>query len=192
MIEGSVFLKAIILLSGGIDSMACMHFYQNHGYNTVPVFYDYRQPAAKMEYKSANNIARFYTRTLNIIRVSFMNIPKEGEICGRNAVLILLTLMKFGAGAYKIIIGLHDGCSYKDCSIQFISQINKLLDLYTDGMVILEAPFSNMTKKDIIKYCRKYNLPLELTYSCERGCYPPCGQCLSCKDRMELLNEKYV
>jgi 7-cyano-7-deazaguanine synthase len=47
----------------------------------------------------------------------------------------------------------------------------------------LGAPFATWTKQDIIAYCRTRNVPVHLTYSCERGTEPPCGTCLSCKDR---------
>ena len=46
-------MQAIVLLSGGIDSMACIHFYLNQGYSIEALFCDYGQPASVREMESA-------------------------------------------------------------------------------------------------------------------------------------------
>jgi 7-cyano-7-deazaguanine synthase len=64
--------------------------------------------------------------------------------------------------------------------------MNKLLAGYTQGNVVLEAPFINWNKKMIYHYCKENNVPTDLTYSCENGTIPPCGKCNSCLDRRYL------
>ena len=105
--------------------------------------------------------------------------------------LIVNALFYYGIGEYKIVLGIHDGTMYNDCSEHFVSENNRVVDCYANGTVIVEAPFIQWYKKDIIKYVIEKGLPIELTYSCERGCFPPCGECLSCGDRKEFLNESY-
>ena len=182
-------MKAIILLSGGIDSMACISFYLNEGDEVECIFCDYGQPGCKEEYESANRVANFFNIKLHNIKIHDLQIPKTGEIFGRNALLVISALCYYGKGNYKIIIGIHNGTTYSDCTELFVSMINRVIDCYANGTVLLEAPFINWYKSDIVEYCKSNSLPISLTYSCEAGSSPPCGTCLSCLDRKEFLNE---
>lgn len=184
-------MQAIILLSGGIDSMACTHFYLQQGYTLEALFCDYGQPAATIELQAATKIAEKYQIPLHVIETTNISIPESGEICGRNALLVQQALFYKGYGTYKIILGIHDGTGYADCSQEFVDQMNRLIDCYANGRIILEAPFLNWFKPEIISYCKDNSLPLTLTYSCELGKVPPCGRCLSCLDRKEFLNEQF-
>lgn len=182
-------MKAFILLSGGVDSMACVNFYMTLGYEVECIFCDYGQPAAIPEKQASRIIAEYYKTPLKILEVKNMNIPESGEICGRNALLVWLAFCKIGFGSYKIILGIHAGTGYVDCSTQFVDAINRALDVYSSGTVILEAPLLSWHKSNIMAYCRENLLPLNFTYSCETGSIPPCGQCLSCLDRKEFQND---
>ena len=182
-------MQAIVLLSGGIDSMACIHFYLNQGYCIEALFCDYGQPASVREMESAKTISKYYKMPLHIIRTTDIKIPKSGEICGRNALLVHQALCFGGYGVYKIILGIHDGTGYADCTQLFVDQMNRVIDCYANGTIILEAPFLKWHKKEIVTYCQENKLPLEITYSCETGRTPPCGCGASCLDRKEFLNE---
>lgn len=94
-----------------------------------------------------------------------------------------------GFGAYKIILGIHAGSDYTDCSPGFVANINCLLDIYANGTICLEAPFIEWDKNGIILYCKEKEVPCHLTYSCETGSVPPCGKCLSCLDRKGHFDE---
>ena len=182
-------MKAFILLSGGIDSMACLNFYKTLGYDVECVFCDYGQPAAILEKQSSKKIAEHYQIPYRNIEIKNINIPQCGEICGRNALLIWTAFCQIGFGTYKIVIGIHNGTTYSDCSPQFVDAANRVFDVYTGGTVVLEAPFILWQKDEIVAYCQANSLSLDYTYSCETGAFPPCGQCLSCLDRKELLND---
>lgn len=183
-------MQAVVLLSGGIDSMACVNFYLQQGYNVECIFCDYGQPGAVPEYAAASVIAEFYGVPLHTVETTNIVIPKNGEICGRNALLVQQALCYKGYGTYKIVLGIHDGTGYADCSQLFVDQMNRLIDCYANGKIILETPFLNWHKPEIITYCLEASLPIQSTYSCESGTLPPCGNCLSCLDRKELLNER--
>lgn len=182
-------MDAVILLSGGIDSSACIKFYLDLSYKVECIFCNYGQPAADAELAAAQSITKFYNVCLHIITTSSMMIPNSGEICGRNALLIIQALCFKGFGTYKIILGIHDGTSYADCSSNFVKIINYLLDFYGNGTIYLEAPFITWNKLEISLYCKKNFVPYHLTYSCETGHIPPCGICKSCLDRKEFFNE---
>ena len=177
------------MLSGGIDSMACLNFYIQQKYDVECIFYDYGQPAVELEFNSALKIADYFKVPLFSYEINGLSIPQKGEICGRNALLSIYTLSLNKYSSYKIIIGIHSGTTYPDCSQNFVKQMNKVIDCYGNGKIVLEAPFISWSKADIVSYCKNAALPISLTYSCESGKNPPCGQCLSCLDRKELLDE---
>ena len=106
---------------------------------------------------------------------------------GRNCFLISAALMERPNSVSLIAIGVHGGTDYPDCSQPFLETMQAVLDVYENRSVQLTAPFSTWTKADIIAYCGIRNVPVHLTYSCERGTEPPCGSCLSCKDRRSVL-----
>ena len=182
-------MKAFILLSGGIDSMACTYYYLKLGYEVEGVFCNYGQPAFASEYNAAKSISNYYSIPLHVITTTGTKDSITGEICGRNALLVVEALFHIGFGEYKIILGIHDGTGYSDCSRLFVDEINRVLDLYSGGTIVTEAPFVDLYKSEIIQFCKDNKLPIELTYSCENGTVPPCGACPSCLDRKELLNE---
>ena len=184
-------MNVIVLLSGGIDSMACVGFYLEQGYTVEGLFFGYGQPAVKAESIAANKIATYYGIQLHTIQIPQLRSNNSGEIYGRNAIFAMCALGVSGYGMYKIAIGIHAGTNYADCSVSFVDRINRLYDLYANGTVILEAPFVEWTKDQIISYCVDLALPLELTYSCEFGSEKPCGECKSCLDRKVWLNEQY-
>lgn len=182
-------MKAIVLLSGGIDSTACLKFYLDLSYEVECIFCDYGQPASAPELQAAKIISGIYGVPLHIITTTSLSIPSSGEICGRNALLVLQALCFMGFGTYKIILGIHAGSNYADCSSNFVVSMNRILDYYANGTVCLEAPFSDWNKHDIIAYCKEKGIPYDITYSCEKGTIPPCGKCLSCLDRKGDFDE---
>lgn len=110
---------------------------------------------------------------------------RNEELIGRNALFILVT-SALGISPARIALGIHSGSEYYDCTKDFLDDFQKILDGYFTGVVKVEAPFIDFTKLDILEYCKKYKIPVELTYSCFRQNYPPCGICSSCLDRMKF------
>ncbi len=110
----------------------------------------------------------------------------QGEIKGRNAFLVLGTLLAYPKFRGIFALGIHSGLPYYDCSEQFVKKINEILTGYTDGQVSLDTPFIHWDKKMIFEYCKDNDVPIHLTYSCENGSDEPCGMCRSCLDRRAL------
>lgn len=177
---------ALVLLSGGIDSTACIHFLQNRHFQVSAFHISYGQPAGPIEKTRSEEIARYFNIPLRTCQVHAQTNLTAGEIQGRNAFLIFAALALAEQVHGLIAIGIHSGTNYYDCSPPFFKKISSIVAEYTEGKITLLAPFIECTKKDIFKYCEQHHLPIELTYSCERGVLPPCGECLSCKDRKGL------
>jgi 7-cyano-7-deazaguanine synthase len=175
--------KILILLSGGIDSTACLHYYQTKGNPLQGLFLDYGQPAAERESDAAAKIADHYRVPFAQLKLSGCSRKSPGLITGRNAFLVFAALLERQSGVSSIALGIHSGTPYWDCSSDFVTVIQRLFDAYTDGKVRLRTPLLEWSKGQVVHYCIEQRIPLPLTYSCESGNSKPCGICLSCKDR---------
>jgi len=177
---------SVVLLSGGIDSAACVRYYLDMNFRVKGLFIDYGQGARDNERKSATQIAKYYGIPLDKISLSPVKHFGPGEIRGRNAFFIMGVLLFYPRLKGILSLGIHSGTPYYDCSEQFIRDIKTIVDGYTSGEVRIEAPFLTWDKAMIYTYCKEKVIPIDLTYSCEAGTTPPCGKCRSCKDREAL------
>ena len=175
-----------VLASGGIDSTALIAFYRNCSESIRMLFIDYGQPAAVHERTSVRRVAGFYGIEHAELIVKGAEVPAAGPIAGRNGFLIHAALLWNKNRPGLIALGIHAGTSYWDCSRQFLVVMQSLVDGYALGAVGVDAPFIGFTKADVIDFSRAEHVPVELTYSCERGTEPPCGSCNSCLDRAPL------
>ena len=175
--------EVCVLLSGGIDSTACVAFYLDVGRRPCAVFVDYQQPAAQREAIAAQEIADYYGVALAKLNWVGRMTKTHGLIPARNAFLLMAALMERLPTVTTIAMGIHAGTDYKDCSPEFIEQMQSLFSVYSDGDVSIGVPFIDWTKADIWAFCQSRDVPVELTWSCERSVDQPCGQCLSCLDR---------
>lgn len=79
------------------------------------------------------------------------------------------------------------GNAYPDCSSVFNDAMAKAIYEGSGQQVSIEAPFVNMTKKDIVKLGLELKVPYEFTWSCYEGGDKPCGICGTCRDRIEAF-----
>lgn len=172
----------MILLSGGIDSTACVNFLKQRGAAVIGLFVDYGQAARDLEERHAHKIAEHYGVRLMIARVDTGRRFRSGEVLGRNQLLISTALLA-GSRTPVIAMGIHRGTGYYDCSSRFARLEQTLVREMTRGRTELLFPFLEFRKGEIIAYCLDEDVPLEKTYSCENGRKGPCRTCSSCLDR---------
>lgn len=177
--------EVLVLLSGGIDSTACLNFYLELERNPSGLFVDYGQRAAAQEWHAASKVASHYGVSVTRLRCQGGRSKEAGLISGRNAFLITAALLEKPPSVSAIATGIHSGTGYADCSPEFMRNMQVLLSMYQEAQVQLAAPFLDWTKIEIIKYCSMSGVPIDLTYSCEGG-PEPCGDCMSCQDRKLL------
>jgi len=175
--------KALVLLSGGLDSFACAHFLKKQGYKVNSIFFNFNQASVIEERKSAKKIAQYLNIELEEVSVVFNSSFTAGEIRGRNAFLLSCALTQWKESNGLVALGIHAGTQYFDCSESFLNLMNSIFDGCTANQVRVFAPFISWGKSQIFEYCKINNIPLNLTYSCEMGTVPTCGSCLSCQDR---------
>jgi len=174
--------RVCVLLSGGIDSTACLHFYKDAGSSLEAVFIDYGQRSAERELLSTKKVAQHYDIRLHRLAWHCRWKNKTGLIVGRNMFFLAAAMMEMSAIADVIGIGIHSGTNYFDCSSSFLRLMKKIASDYSQGSLQIGAPFISWHKKDIWDYCRSSGVPLDLTYSCEYGLRQPCGKCPSCRE----------
>lgn len=177
--------KAIVLLGGGIDSTTLIPYLQNEGLEVEGIHFDYGQPAARMERKAVESLARHYRILCHeeVLRPS-IRLDSDG-FRFRNGILVLVA-GQFLSFPSVLAIGIHAGTPFFDCSSSFFERMSSLVVDYTGGTVRLVAPWLDLTKRGVIAMAKREQVPLGLTYSCQIGNETPCGACLSCKDREGL------
>lgn len=215
--------KAVILLSGGLDSTVLLaDILSQSGMKpedvlAVNIYYGQKH---RKEIKSVFKIAIHYnvdvimpnlasafsyTKKCSLLQGSENNVPvgsykdvtenfaDEHKLTSlyvpfRNGLFLsYVTAIALQYDAELILYGAHAddtvGSAYPDCSPEFIKHMSLAIYYGTGGKVKLEAPFSNMTKTEIVARGLELNVPFEYTWSCYNGDEKPCRQCPTCIDR---------
>ncbi|MEG6585534.1 7-cyano-7-deazaguanine synthase QueC [Dendrosporobacter sp. 1207_IL3150] len=212
-------MKAVVLLSGGLDSTVCMAVAKSQNYDLYPLSFNYNQRHS-IELESAKEVAEYYEVTRHLIIENNMNefggsaltdksieVPAANMdskeipptyVPARNLIFLSYALGYAEAiGAERIFIGVNalDYSGYPDCRPEFISLFQKLADYSTKASVqdkkeiIIETPLIQLSKKDIVILGTKLQAPLHLTHSCYRGDGIACGNCDSCILRLRGFKE---
>lgn len=209
---------AVVLLSGGLDSMVTAALAQEAGFAVHGLSVDYGQ-RHKLELQSAARIASRlglarHTEIALDLRAfggsaltDAIDVPKGGVgedipvtyVPARNLVfLALTTACAEAAGALDVFIGVNvlDYSGYPDCRPEFIASFAETARLGTKAGVegapfTIHAPLQHMTKADIARECARLGLDPAWSWSC----YDPtpeglaCGLCDSCRLRKKGFAE---
>lgn len=181
--------SVLVLASGGIDSTALIEYYTSKKYKVSALFFDYGQISCTKELQAVRKVCSHYGIKLEEAQLGFTLKNTSGEFIGRNALFITSAFNFLPNNYSKISIGIHSGTPYYDCSKMFVEDFQRIVDGYFEGTVLIDVPFVEFTKGQIIEYCLQENVPINLTYSCENGYEKNCGKCLSCLDRREFLGK---
>jgi len=202
----SVVDKAVVLLSGGLDSTTVLAIARNEGYQCFALSFDYGQ-RHRIELEAATRVAKAggasehrilslpigelggSALTEEAIEVPIASEYKDGGIPvtyvpARNTVFLSMALaMAETVGAREIFIGANavDYSGYPDCRPEFITAFENLANLATREGVEgegfrIRAPLINMSKGEIINTGHKLGVDYSLTMSC----YNPSPTGLAC------------
>jgi len=168
--------------------MCCADIMLKAGHEVRGLFVNYGQAALNEEMRAAKAVAQLLDFPLDTLQVSSRTSFGAGEVVGRNLFLVsaAITFAPFDHGL--IVLGIHAGAPYYDCSENFSTKLNTLVEELCDGRFLLSTPLLQLEKQDVYHYASTHNLPFELAYSCERGVVGGCGDCLSCQDRKAFRN----
>lgn len=182
--------EVLVLVSGGIDSSALIDFYISQDVAVFCVHYQYGQESEASEKHAVEEICSYYNVEFNISNLEFQMINRKEELVFRNLIFVLASC-SMRTPPLRIALAIHAGTQYYDCSRSFLQDTQRIMDGYFSGIVNLEAPFIDFTKRDIIEYCKKREVPIHLTYSCLRQSGNHCGECTPCRERESLLKGVY-
>ena len=180
-----------MLSSGGIDSTACLSYYLLNGYLPSAMWVDYGQVAKVCELNAVRAVTAHFGVPLKIVEVQGLQwfLATSGdEFRGRNLLLSSIGVCSFPFSHGLIAMGIHGGTNYRDCSIEFQTEIDTLVRTVSDGRLAMDFPFGELTKIDVAAFCKKADIPINLTYSCLRGLVPPCEHCIACRDRRQVIS----
>ena len=148
------------------------------------LFVDYGQAAAQSEGAAVARLSKCLRTPWRRVQYTGSKFG-AGEIRGRNAYLLHNALMEFPAQSGVVLLGIHAGTGYDDCTPEFIDVMQLSYQFHTGGAITIEAPFLHWTKHQVYSLVTQLDVPLHQTYSCEAANIP-CGQCRSCLDRRSL------
>ena len=202
--------RAVVLLSGGLDSFTAGAMVGADGYQLYALTVRYGQVHAREIY-AAREVARALGavahRELSVDLAGFGGsslvgdgtIPKHREIAhgipstyvpARNTILLSLALAwaeTLSANAIVIGVNALDYSGYPDCRPEYLAAFERLASLATRAGVEghplrVLAPLLHLSKKDIIEHGMALGLDYALTHSCydPRPDGAPCGACDSC------------
>ena len=208
---------AIVLLSGGLDSMVCAALAREAGFGVVALTIDYGQ-RHRVELEAARSIADDLADKHILLPLDLrafggsaltddLEVPKDGVgegipvtyVPARNTIFLSLALgLAEARGSQDIFIGVNalDYSGYPDCRPQFIAEFERLANVATkagvEGKAItVHAPLLDMSKADIAREAQRLGLDAALSHSC----YDPlsdgrhCGRCDACRLRAKGFAE---
>ena len=204
--------KAVILLSGGLDSATVLAIAQQRGYQCHAISFDYGQ-RHKSELTAAKRVAQTAVVTQHLVLPMALDLiggsaltdeqievpvhPQSGipvtYVPARNTIFLSLALgWAEVLHARCIFIGVNalDYSGYPDCRPAFIEAFEKLANVATKAGVEgdsfkIEAPLLHLSKAQIIQQGVKLGIDYRSTISCYQADEQgrACGQCDSCRLR---------
>jgi 7-cyano-7-deazaguanine synthase len=209
--------SAVVLLSGGLDSMVCAGLARDAGFAVLALTVDYGQ-RHRVELEAAKQIAALLADRHIVLPLDLrafggsaltddIAVPKGGVgnsipvtyVPARNTVFLSLALAwAEAAGARDLFVGVNalDYSGYPDCRPAFIEEFERLARLATKAgdegeSFTVHAPLLHLTKADIAREAARLGLDAGLSHSC----YDPgedgaaCGLCDACRLRARGFEE---
>jgi len=202
--------KCVVVFSGGPDSSTVAYWAKDQGYEVFAMTCKYGQIATK-EVECATRIATKLGVSLKLIDLSSLkqifsgvtslvdaNIPLTSSFSGpiivpfRNAIFLSTAVAYAVAiGAMRIFYGAQgsDAQFYPDCRKEFYESFQSAARLGTGQDLVIEAPFSQMSKSALVKLGSQLGVPFGLTWSCYLNGQKHCGKCESCTNRKKAFAE---
>lgn len=207
---------AVVIISGGMDSVTLAHALHAEGYTLSCLSFDYGQ-RHKKELDFALRCAQRLDAKHAIVDLSSLSTLLKGSaltddrvevpeghyaapnmaltvVPNRNAIMLAIAYGVAVAEQAEIVaIGVHAGDHfiYPDCRPQFTQAFDAMQRCAVEGFghanLHLHTPFIAMTKHDIAALGARLAVPFEETWSCYKGGLLHCGKCGTCYERKEAF-----
>lgn len=213
--------KAIIIASGGIDSSTLLYKMVKEGFDVYVLTFIYGQKHLQ-EIEYAKGIAQGLDVDHRVVDLSAMkellsgsaltdssvevpNVPETAEhyetlqstiVPNRNAIFLSIAIgYAVSLEANNIYFGAHfsDRGVYPDCRKEFVEAFQAAERLANDDYeMIIDAPFVDMDKSDIVKLGAELGVPFKETWTCYKGGKKHCGVCSSCRERKRAFIDSAI
>ena len=204
--------KAVVLLSGGLDSTTSLYLARKTGYKCFCLTFNYGQ-RHKKEIAAARKITHRIRTPFKIIKIelpwakdALVNkrklLPRRRlkeisryipstYVAARNTIFLSFAVSFAEAvGAEAIFIGANarDWSGYPDCTLSYFKAWEKVISLGTKAgrqgkKIEVKVPLLNLSKSEIVRQGKRLGVPFKLTWSCYKGGKIPCGLCDACQLR---------
>lgn len=200
----------LLVLSGGLDSTTLLYDYADS--IALAVTFQYGSNHNKREAA----FAKYHCDKLGIehieIDLAFMGkyfkssllddadaIPegnydednmKSTVVPFRNGIMLSVAAgLAESRGLKNVMMANHSGdhAIYPDCRPEFVKAMTAAIEAGTYEGVKLVAPYTNITKADIVSRGAKLGIDYSKTYSCYKGGEHHCGVCGTCRERKEAF-----
>lgn len=203
---------SILVLSGGMDSTTLLH--ERKEQIALAVTFDYGSKHNAREIECARKNCEMLGIEHLVIPLDFMakyfksslliggdEIPeghyadenmKSTVVPFRNGIMLSIAAgLAESRGLKKVMLANHGGdhAIYPDCRPAFVKAMSDAICHGTYDGIIIDAPYTNITKSDIARIGKTIGVDYSLTYSCYKGGEKHCGKCGTCVERMEALRD---
>lgn len=205
--------KAIVLLSGGMDSLVCIAEAAKEAKELFVLHMTYGQKTQEKELQCFNDIADHYnipSKNRKVFDMSFLqniggssltdssikvahyegdsDIIPTSYVPFRNTLILSIAVSwgeVLGANALYFGANYEDSPGYPDCRPEYYETFNELIKKGTkEGLLKVVTPVLRLNKKEIVLKATELHAPLELTWSCYASGDLACGVCDSCALRL--------
>jgi 7-cyano-7-deazaguanine synthase len=203
--------KALVMLSGGLDSATCLYWAKEKFSNVSAITFNYFGRLEQEKHAAAGLAKGAGVSELIQVDLPFVKeasdfydgrLKKQDPDALWSSYVPARNLMFYSIaahyaeylGASRIIGGhnLHDVKFFKDASKDYIEKLNAL---FKEGCLLCNGqayrillPLSELNRKEIIRLAIKLKVPVEQTWSCHREGRVHCGRCYACRQRLEAFH----
>jgi 7-cyano-7-deazaguanine synthase len=205
-------MKVVVLLSGGMDSVAALYHASKEHELVGALSFDYGSKHNHKEIPFARNHAEKLGVPHQVISLGFVNeifssdlLQSGGEIPEghyeeanmkatvvpfRNGIMLSITAgFAESCEAEGLVIAAHSGdhAVYPDCREKFMQSMGDAIRLGTYDGIELIRPFIDVRKEDIAARGHELGVDFSQTWSCYKGGDIHCGRCGTCVERREAF-----
>ena len=202
--------NSLIALSGGVDSTTLLYEYREEV--ACAVGFDYGSKHNARELAAAKAICRELEIPYLIIPLAFIGeyfrsdlLLSGGEmqlgdyseenmrstvVPFRNGIMLsILAGLAESRDLQQVLIANHfgDHAIYPDCRESFVKPMGEAITAGTSNGVKLVAPYTKLTKAEIVARGTRLGVPYGKTYSCYQGGERHCGRCGTCRERHDAF-----